>query len=151
MLCGWDGAIEGFVAFEWANFPEHVGLFDAQVRFENGRNHMFVEVGARYLQTAARCAADVAAKVLAEAGLAAADVDAIVAAPLAPEFLDVLADALGAPRDRMPEPPAKRSHTAATLVALDALLGSPPVTDARTILFVAAGAGITAGAALYRR
>ena len=150
-LCTWDDATEGFTGFKWSTFPEFADLFVADVRFDGRRNVLDVREAPDFADRAAVVAADVAGKLLAEHGLSALDVDAIVASPLAARFLDGLGDAMGLPPDRVVKPTERGAHTAGLLFSLEPVVRDPAYTDARTLLFIAAGAGITVGSALYRR
>ena len=97
------------------------------------------------------CAADVAGKLLSDHGVTARDIDAVIASPLSHGFVDALTDAMDLSRDQVVNPPGRGAHTAALLISLESLLHDPRARSARTLLFVAAGAGITIGTALYRR
>jgi 3-oxoacyl-[acyl-carrier-protein] synthase III len=152
MLCGHDDDVRtGFAGFAWRTFPDYEDQFRAEVRFEGHRNVLVIDEHPEFAGRAADAAAEVAAKLLAEHGLAAVDVDAIVASPLLPAFLERLAAGLGTPRERVVAVESHGAHTAALLIALAALRHDDRFRDARTVLLVTAGAGITAGAALYQR
>jgi 3-oxoacyl-[acyl-carrier-protein] synthase III len=150
-LCSWDAKTEGFVGFRWSTFPEFADLFDAEVRFEGRRNVLRIHRAPEFTARAAACAAEVAGKILADHGLTTADVDAIVAAPPTAGFLDGLVAEMIVPRDQVVASQHEGVHTAALLYALDAWSRDTARAGARTTLFVAASAGITVGAALYRR
>ncbi len=121
------------------------------MRFEGRRNLLRVREAPEFAARAAESAAEVCRKLLADHGLAGRDVDAIVAAPLTVGFLDGLAHGLDMPSDRVVTPATRGVHTAALLFALDSFRRDAQYRDARTVLFVVAGAGITVGSALYRR
>lgn len=149
-VCRWDDATEGFLGFAWRSFPEHEDLFRAELSFDGRHNTLIVEEHADFVARATACAAEVGAKLLADHGLTGDDVDAIVAAPLRPVFLTGIADALGVARSRVVVTESHGAHTAALLFAADALHSGDEWRAGRTVLFLAAGAGIAAGAALYR-
>ena len=78
------------------------------------------------------------------------DQGSVVATDLVEE-LEGLADGLDTPSDRVVTPPTRGVHTAALLFALDSFRRDAHYRDARTVLLVVAGAGITVGSALRRR
>jgi hypothetical protein len=55
------------------------------------------------------------------------------------------------PREKFVSTGPSDAHTAALLFGIDALAQDQYERTAQTILFVATGAGITVGAAIYRR
>ncbi|MFC9895708.1 hypothetical protein ACFVMC_18645 [Nocardia sp. NPDC127579] len=92
-----------------------------------------------------------------EAALAAlADQDlsglALIASTPAPEFPKLLADALGIDQDavRVPDLAEGDPHTAALPLAYDRALAEGTLAGYNRVLFVAAGAGPSAAAVLYR-
>jgi 3-oxoacyl-[acyl-carrier-protein] synthase-3 len=150
-LCDWDDATQGFAEFRWSTHPEFAELFVADVRFDGHRNVLDVREAPEFAARAALCAADVAGKLLSDHGVTARDIDAVIASPLAHGFVDALTDAMDLSRDQVVNPPGRGAHTAALLISLESLLHDPGTRSARTLLFVAAGAGITIGTALYGR
>ncbi len=86
---------------------------------------------------------------LHEASLGLADVDTIVAAPARAGYRAALATRLGVPVGRITVADDERMHTAAVVAALHD--GTDELPGGGRVLIVAAGAGITAGAALYRK
>src|SRR5208283_2793742 len=76
-------------------------------------------------------------------------VDMIVAAPARPGFRAALSDRLGIPVDQISVADDERMHTAALAAAFGRQAAK--LQAGAQILFVAAGAGVTAGAALYRQ
>ena len=77
------------------------------------------------------------------------DIDMIVAAPPRPGFRSALSHRLAVPVDRITVADDQRMHTAALAAAFEGQVERLPAGT--QVLFVAAGAGITAGAALYRQ
>lgn len=151
LVCGWDETDRGLVGFRWMNFDDRPARHDAVVLFEDGRNHVRIHEDDAFLDEAAACAGKVAAELLAEHGVRAEDVAAIAAAPFDERFIDELRSHLGVEADRLIRPGSTRWHTAGLVAALAAVHDRPPVPDGEWILLVAAGAGISAGAALVRR
>ncbi len=81
------------------------------------------------------------------------DVDLIVSSQLPGRFPDTLARRLELSRDRIAGVTDELSgiHTAAPIAALEAAERSGRLAEARQLLFVTVGAGISVGLALYRR
>ena len=96
----------------------------------------------------AAAGAEVARRCLREASLELTDIDVIVAAPARAGYRAALAARLGVPVERVAVAADQRMHTAALVAALRE--GADQLPPGGRVLLVAAGAGITAGAALYR-
>ncbi|SRR6266508_2534418 len=144
-----DESTSGLVDFQWHTAPEDADLFRAIVSFESGHNLLRIHEAPEFADRAAVWAAKVGASLLADHGLTPDDIDLVVAAPVTAVFLDAVAINLGVPADRVVVPVlASRPHTAALLFALADAQVSGRLTAARRVLLLAAGAGITAGAAL---
>ena len=81
------------------------------------------------------------------------EVDLLVPAPSAPEFLDRLRVGLGVPGDRVAftAEDLAGAYTAGPIAALEAATRSGRLAEARNVLLLAAGAGITVTLALYRQ
>lgn len=93
----------------------------------------------------AAAAAAAATEALTDACLTLADIDAVVLAPPRPEFRSALARHLGLPDSRVVVADDEHIHTAALVAGLDA---GGRRAGTRTLI-IAAGAGVTAGAAVY--
>ena len=97
----------------------------------------------------AAAGADVANRCLTDAALRTSDVDVIVAAPAHHAFRATLAERLGVPIEKIVVAEDERTHTAALAAGIErAATGLAPGGRA---LLVVVGAGVTAGAALYRQ
>ena len=96
----------------------------------------------------ADAAADAAHGCLRESGLSLSDIDVIVAAPAQSGYRAALAARLGVPIERVIVADDARMHTAALVAAFGN--GSTRLPAGTRALIVAAGAGVTAGAAYYR-
>ena len=153
---------EGFGRFDFRTFPDEAGLFEVRLSFEpgsgrafarRGRNVLDVRVSANFADKCVEHATEVVAAYLASLGLRAGDVDLLIASQYPAGFGAEVARAVGIPADRLPEvdPALACVHTAGPLAALEASLDSGRFARARVVLFVAAGAGITIGVALYGR
>lgn len=150
LLCSWSDGEEGLGPFHWGNFPDGGASFRTTVRYEDGRNQMHIDAADHLDDTLALAAAKVAGDCLAGEASNLADIDLIVAAPAHPAFAAALASHLGVPRERIAVADEARTHTAALIAALHEALTAGRAGPGSTILLVAAAAGVTAGAALYR-
>ncbi|BAX93399.1 3-oxoacyl-[acyl-carrier-protein] synthase III C-terminal domain-containing protein [Mycobacterium shigaense] len=148
LLCSWTDDDSGLGRTYWANDPAHGDAIKATVQMTGDRNVLRVAATADSDERLADTAAEAAKACLHDCGCAASDVAAIVAAPAGRAYQKALAARLGVPAGRVTVAAAERMHTAALAAAFDqARRGTRG--DAR-ILLVAAGAGLTAGAVLYR-
>ncbi|HJT96072.1 MAG TPA: 3-oxoacyl-[acyl-carrier-protein] synthase III C-terminal domain-containing protein [Mycobacterium sp.] len=149
LLCHWSDDGYGLGHVQWENLPDEGASFSATVGLEDTRNMLrFAESGSADAQFAA-AGARVARACLDEASLALSDVDVIAAAPARRGYREALAAHLGIPVERIAVAADEKAHTASLVAALERAVSQAPL-DAR-VLIVAAGAGITAGAALYRK
>ena len=157
VLVSADDQRAGFTAFRFATFPEFAGLFQSEVSWHQaapdgtgrpGRNILTVEVAGTYAARAAQCAESTTRELAAASGLDLGDVGLLVATASVPGFAAALAERLGISAGRVASLPGSLAgaHTAAPAVALEAA----DLAAAGTTVFVSAGAGITAAAALYR-
>lgn len=148
MLCDWTDDDYGLGRVHWANFPDDGENFRATVGFEDARNVLRFSESAEMDEQFAAAGAEVARGCLRESALELSDVDAIVAAPARHRYRAALATSLGVPVDRITVAYDERMHTASLMAALHRVAGHVPA--AGRILLIATGAGITAGAAIYR-
>lgn len=148
MLCSWREGDCGLGRVHWINLLDDGESYSATITLEGRRNVLrfaatdamddrFATVGAR----AARAC-------LNDESLTIDDIDVIVAAPARPGYQRVLAARLGVPVQRITVADDRGMHTAALIAALDR--GAGRTHGADRILVVAAGGGVTAGAAVYR-
>jgi 3-oxoacyl-[acyl-carrier-protein] synthase-3 len=159
VLLRWDDGVPGLVGHRAATFPEFEGLaqgywsWQARGRSEDGagRNALMVLEKPGYHERAAECAAEVADAFLVEQGMRAGDVDLLVATH-APGFADAVADRLDISHARVQHigEDLHRAHTAAPAAGIAAAMRQGRWAVARTILLVAAGAGISVAVSLYR-
>ncbi len=157
ILLSADDRRAGFTAFRFATFPEFAGLFQSEVSWHQGfpdgtghpgRNILTIDVEGTYATRAAECADSAARELAAASALDLGDVGLLVATAPVPGFADELARRLGISAGRVASLPGNlaRADTAAPAVALE----PADLAAAGTTVFVSAGAGITAAAALYR-
>ena len=157
VLLSADDSRPGFTAFRFATFPEFEELFGSYVDWhegagdgvaDHGRNVLTVEVAESYAAQALTCAESTVREFAGGQALDLAEVDLLVATASVAGFGAGLAARLGVPTQRVASPADDQAgaHTAAPAVALE----SAALAEARTVLFVSAGAGITVAVALYR-
>ncbi|MDZ4235239.1 MAG: 3-oxoacyl-[acyl-carrier-protein] synthase III C-terminal domain-containing protein, partial [Dietzia sp.] len=132
----------------WMNLPDDGKNFRATVGLEDSRNVLRFAGSADRDEHFASAGAQVARRCLDEAALTLADVEAIVAAPARAGYRAALATHLGISVERIVVAQDERMHTAALPCALRDV--SDRLPPGSRVLLVAAGAGVTAGAALYR-
>lgn len=161
MLLSRDAAVEGFAATRFTTFPEYADLAEGYWQWRasrlrgrhgvHGYNRLMVVERPGFRQRATDCAADSTGKFLADLGVAVSDVDLLVATP-GPGLADPLADQLGIPHARTLHTGEQLGamHSAQPIAAIDLARRSGRWNEARTILIVAAGSGITVANALYR-
>ena len=149
LLCSWSDEPRGLGKTYWENLPQHSDAFSATVGLLNGhRNVLRVHETPSAETHYAEAAALAVSRCLRESHLTIEDIDGIAAAPARPGFQAALADHLGVPRESITIGEDEGMHTAALASAFDRT--SETVDGQGLILLVAVGAGVTAGAALYR-
>ena len=148
MLCSWTDDEYGVGPFTWANFPDNGESLRATVGLHHRRNVLNIAASESMDQQFAAAAGKVADECIGRSAIDITDVDLIVVAPAHAEFRAALASHLGVDESRVVAAEDQHIHTAALIVGLGDGIGSAPAP--RTILLVVVGAGITAGAAIYR-
>lgn len=149
LLCSWADDKRGLGPTYWTNLSEHSDAFSATVGLQGGhrnvlRLHQTPSTDAHYAEAAARAVS----RCLSESNLTIEDINAVAAAPARPGFRAALAAHLGIATEGVTVGDDERMHTAALASAFDR--ASTAVGEGGLIVLVAAGAGINAGAALYR-
>jgi 3-oxoacyl-[acyl-carrier-protein] synthase-3 len=148
LLCRWADGDSGLSRVHWVNLPDDGENFRATVGFEDSRNVLRFVASDTMDERFAGAAAQAVRHCMADAALELSDVDAIVAAPAHPAYRAALATHLGVPVGRIAVADDERMHTAALVAALHD--GTDELPPGSRVLLVAAGAGVTAGAAIYR-
>lgn len=149
VLCRWsDDDDAGLSRVHWRNRPDSGDHFRATVGLVDHRNVLRFSESAGMDAQFAQAAAQAADDCLRASSLSLDDVDVIVAAPARHGYHAALADRLGVPADRIVVAADERTHTAALAAALDRAAERIPARG--RVLILAAGAGIVAGAAIYR-
>ncbi|BAV41051.1 3-oxoacyl-ACP synthase [Mycobacterium ulcerans] len=151
LLCGWSDDTYGLSRVQWANAVNGKAdeSFSATVGFADARNVLRFAESAEADEEFAAVAAHAVRECLAANCVALSSVDMIVVAPPRPGFRAALSARLGVAAELIGVADDRRMHTAALPAAFEQQIARVPV--GAQILFVAAGAGVTAGAALYRR
>lgn len=149
LLCGWSGDGDGLGPFHWVNCPDDGENFRATVGLGDARNVLRFDSSVTTEQRFAALGAEAARACLARSSIELDDIDAVVAAPALRGYRAALAEQLGIPLERITIAADEKMHTASLAAALHRAAGRLPA-GAR-VLLIAAGAGITAGAALYRQ
>ncbi len=159
---------KGFSRFAFATFSEFTHLLESEVTWEekgrvrralaahipglrSGRNVLRIHEGEGYGARCAECAVTFTRMFWQGAGLSASDIDLLVPSPTPASFPSDVSQALGVPADRVArvDESFERVHTAGPVAALESAMRSGHFAEARNVLFVTAGAGITVALALY--
>jgi 3-oxoacyl-[acyl-carrier-protein] synthase-3 len=148
LLCTWAADDRGIGRVFWANSAAGRETYRATVGMADHRNILRVERSAEADDAFAEVATRAANRCLDAASMTVAGVDAVVTAPAWPGYRAALAAGLGVGTERIVIADDKRLHTVSLVAALSTARAT--VRPGATILLVAAGAGVTAGAALYR-
>lgn len=152
LLCRWTDDSDGLSHVSWVNANDTADdgeSFSATVGFADARNVLrFRQSAAMDVQFAA-AAAEAAHACLDAQSVRLSDIDVIAAAPARQGYRTALGGRLGVPVDRISVADDERMHTGALAAAFGPHAVRLPA--GAQVLFVAAGAGITAGAALYRQ
>jgi 3-oxoacyl-[acyl-carrier-protein] synthase-3 len=151
-LCGWTDDSCGLSRVSRVNMndaPDVAETFSATVGFADRRNALRFNQSAAMDEQFAVAAAEAARVCLEAHSVRLSDVDGIVAGPARQGYRTALANRLGVPVDEITVADDQRMHTAALAAALERQ--TERLTVGAHVLLVAAGAGVTAGAALYRQ
>ena len=152
LLCGWTDDSDGLSRVSWVNMndaPDEAETFSATVGFDDWRNVLRFNQSAAMDEQFAVAGAEAARACLDEHSVRLSDIDMIVAAPARYGYRTALSSRLGVPVDQISVADDQRMHTAALAAALERQAERLPA--GAQVLLVAAGAGVTAGAALYRQ
>jgi 3-oxoacyl-[acyl-carrier-protein] synthase III len=147
VLCSWRGGGYGLGSVTWVNEPDDGESFRATVAQGDNRNVLHISQSDSLDERYASASAAAVTSCLARASRGLDEVDTIVAAPARPGYRAALATRLGVTETRISVAEDVRMHTAALVGALDH--GRHRMAAGTRTLIVAAGAGVTAGAALY--
>lgn len=148
LLCSWTDDDRGFDRTYWSTIHEKRETYSATVGMIDQRNILRLKVAASVDAHFALAAAHAAARCLQGSGVTIDEVATIVAAPASAGFRDALASGLGTSPESITIADDEHVHTASLAFALKAACAV--AAPSARLLLVAAGAGVTAGAALYR-
>jgi 3-oxoacyl-[acyl-carrier-protein] synthase III len=151
LLCRWTDDDDGLSGVSWVNADgaEDAEIFSATVGFADARNVLRFNQSAAMDEHFAVAAAEAARACLDAQSARLEDIDLIVAAPARPGYRVALSQLLGVPVEKVRVADDHRIHTAALAAAFEPQ--AEKLTAGTRVLFFAAGAGVTAGAALYRQ
>ena len=150
LLCVHDASPHGLGEVCWTTSADDGQAWRATLGPEGGHNRLRIEIGTTFCDDAGLAAAKVVGEALAAAGLAPGDLSVVVASPAYPAFVRSLAMHSGIDPDRVIVSRDEDLHTASFLCALDSAHESGLLTRNGNAVFVSAGSGITAAAAVYR-
>ncbi len=140
---------KGEMVWQEGSLPRAVA--DVVPGLEPGSNVLQIQQEEGYAARCAECALISTREFLESAGLSINDIDCLVPSPTPAGFADAFGQELGVPADRIAQVDERfaRVHTAGPVAALESAMRSGQFTEARNVLFVAVGSGITVGLALY--
>jgi 3-oxoacyl-[acyl-carrier-protein] synthase III len=147
-LCKWSSRDDGLGPVHWVSHPDGGENFRASIDFDMFRNVLRFRESTEKATELAAAAAEAARRCLDAATLDLSDIPVIIGAPPDRQFRVNLAARLGVPVERVAVAADEHMHTASLVAALARETDNLPAGT--LVLLVAAGAGIVAGAALYR-
>jgi 3-oxoacyl-[acyl-carrier-protein] synthase-3 len=150
LLCSWRADDDGFGPFSWGTFPDGGETFRTIVAYRDGHNRLEITASDSVDDVFAAAAAKVASECLDRASTDLAAVDLVLAAPARPGFQTAIASHLGISADRVVVAADPLTHTAALIAAIHRATVESGLRPGGRVLLLAAGAGVTAGAVLYR-
>lgn len=148
LLCRWTDEDYGLGSVYWSAAGDDGDSFRASVGLHDARNVLRFSESAALDVELARVSARAARSCLSQSTLEPSDVSLIIAAPARRRFRAAMATLLAVPQSRIAVADDPKTHTGALAAAFHDATGRS--TGVAPMLFVAGGAGITAGAALYR-
>ncbi|AKK27316.1 3-oxoacyl-ACP synthase [Mycobacterium sp. EPa45] len=147
LLCSRADGDAGLGRVHWASIPDQGETFSATVGLIDHKNVLRVERSPACDEHFAAAAALAAQRCLSASSRTVAEVDAIVVAPAWRGYRVSLANKLGVAPDRIRAADDESMHTASLAAAFGRAIGE--FDGGGLALLIAAGSGITAGAALY--
>ncbi len=148
MLCTWSNQDDGLGPVHWVNDPDGSESFRASIDFDMSRNVLRFRESTGIATELATAATQAARLCLDDAALDVSEVPIIIGAPADRRYRAELAANLGIPVQQVVVASDEHMHTASLIAALRREIDMVPA--ATPVMLVAAGAGIVAGAALYR-
>jgi 3-oxoacyl-[acyl-carrier-protein] synthase-3 len=150
VLCRRDDTASGMGEVHWTTRAEDGHAWRATVGYEETHNRLRFEISEGFAEVAGVAAAQVTNATLRAAGLVPHDLAVVVASPAHPAFIETYAARSGIDVERIITSENEQLHTVSFVAALRRADESGLLTRNGIALFVCAGSGITAGAALYR-
>ncbi len=164
LLLGWDDSILGFTDFGFETFPEYEDLLVSGLVWRPrrgiggpgapvGQHQMVIDERPGYQARCVDCAEDATRRFLGRLGMRIDEIDLLVPAPAVPGILDPLRIRLGIPGDRVAftTEDLVDAYSTGPIAALQAAAKSGRLAEARNVLLLAVGAGISVALALYRQ
>ena len=148
LLCDWTDENCGLGPISWVNAADDGESYNATVGLVDGRNTLRFSASCTIDEQFAAAASHAVEKCLRASSLQLADIDVIVAAPARPLYRADIAKRLGVLEEEIVIAGDANTHTASLAAAFDA--AGDRIRPGERVLLVAAGAGINAGAAIYR-
>lgn len=149
VLCTWREQAPGLGPVHWRHVDAGDDDLVATVGDSEAGNVLVVREGAAYADIAAETAVEAALAALDDACVKASDVDAVVGGLDRLVYRRRFSEATGIDEGRILTAGA-RQHTVALLSALERASRVGALKSGGTVLLTSAGAGVTAGAAIYR-
>lgn len=152
LLCAWTDDDYGLGSVSWVNgndAPSDTEIFSATVGFADMRNVLRFSQSPAIDEHFAGAATEATYMCLDANSVRISDIDLIVAAPPGRGYRDALRDRLGVQIEQIAVADDQHMHTAALAAAFER--GTERLPTGAQVLLVTAGAGVTAGAALYRQ
>ncbi|GAT08126.1 3-oxoacyl-ACP synthase [Mycolicibacterium novocastrense] len=148
LLCGWSEDGRGLGPVWWERSEDDDDTVSATIAMVEQRNLLRIRESVPAERGFARTAARAAQRCLTESDTGIDEIASIVAAPASPAFRAELASQLNVPLEHITVGDDQHMHTAALAAALGKAADTTPPDS--LVMIIAAGAGVTAGAALYR-
>ncbi|WP_343574777.1 3-oxoacyl-ACP synthase [Mycobacterium sp.] len=148
LLGRWSGQDDGLGPVSWVENPDDGASFRATIDFDEFRDVLRFRESPALPAALAAAAERAVLRCLDDASVNLSDVAGIIAAPPGGHFRAELAARLGITPDQIAVCDDERMHTAALVAAMER--ETVRFSVGTHLLLVAAGAGIVAGAALYR-
>jgi 3-oxoacyl-[acyl-carrier-protein] synthase III len=148
LLCTWSDQDDGLGPVHWVSDPDDGENCRASIDFDMFRNVLRFRESAAMPGRLAATGAKAAWRCLDDAALGLSDVAVIITAPPDHQYRAELAARLGVSAEQIATASDEHMHTASLVAALKCETETLPAGT--PVLLVAAGAGIVAGAALYR-
>ena len=150
VTCTYEPGDRGVVDVLWGTWPDGGESWRATVSTDTGRNQLRLDVDDGFYERAGIAAAKVSVELLDAAMTAVSDLSIVIAAPAHADFVQAFASHSGIDEERVLVASDSGWHTVTFVGALQQAYEEGLLTRNGTALFVCAGSGITAGAALYR-